>query len=208
MKYFIQTAALTVLLAIVSATFFSVNPSDARVKISERTKYYSVSGKNGKQLFRSISRKGRKLKNGDHAIASTQMTVKIRNLKTKVRGRRCVVRRVDVVVKMIYTYPRWHRNKRAPKKVRRNWAKFMKLVRKHEAHHGRINRQYAKALERQIKSTSGRVSKGCKDFGRGSIRKFKRLQRKFDRKHRRFDSREARASARVRRLQRALLASF
>ncbi|MEE9376271.1 MAG: DUF922 domain-containing protein [Rhizobiaceae bacterium] len=183
-----------------------LSKAEAKVRISERTKYYSVSGRNGKQLFKSIIRRGPKLKSTGHAIATTRTKIDIKNVKVAIKGRRCVVK-ADVRVSLLYTFPKWRGNKRASKKLKGNWDKFFHQVKRHEATHGRISREYARQLHKKINRLTGRVSKGCSDFGRRSKRSIRLIQKSFLNRHRNFDRREGRSSARIRRLQRALLIS-
>ncbi|MEE9314024.1 MAG: DUF922 domain-containing protein [Rhizobiaceae bacterium] len=202
MRAFLTAFALSLLIL---PTIWT-NPAVAKARIIERTKYYSVSGRTGKQLFKSIVRRGPKLKKTGHAIATTHTKIKITNVKVSIKGRYCVVK-ADVKVTLVYTLPKWRGSKRASKKLRRKWKKFNKLVQKHEATHGRISREYARELDRKINKLSGRVSKGCKDFGRRSKRSIRLIQKNFIKRHFSFDRREGRARSRIRRLQKALLVS-
>ncbi len=207
MKHVLRLIGLTMVFMALSISLPQTIAAFAKVKISERTKYYSVSGRTGKQLFKSIVRRGPKLRQDGHAIATTTTVFKLRNLKAGVKRRRCVVNRADLIVKITYLYPRWRNSKRASKKVRRNWAKFYKSVQRHEATHGRNSRKYAKDLHARIHKATGRISRGCKNFGRSALRSIKRLERSFVRRDRRFDRSEGRANSRIRRLQKALLIS-
>ncbi len=195
-------AAITVVLA-----FTMVNVASARVIINERTKYYSVSGKNGPQIFKSILRRGPKVRSVGHAIASTRTQLKLRNIKTVVNKRECKVTNVDVIVNITYTLPRWKGSRGASTKVRNNWKKFNARVVKHEQTHGRISREYAREIEKKIKSTRARASRKCRDFGKRQIRSISRLQRTIRKRHARFDRREGRRGARIRMLQRSLVKS-
>lgn len=180
----------------------AVDSANAGLRIKERTKYYSITGKTGKQLFGSITRRGPRR---GHAIATTRTSVKVRNLRTKVRGRRCVVRSADVIVNLTYTLPRWRASRRASKRVRNSWNAFAARVKRHEDVHGQISKKYAKRLYREILRMKGRVSRKCSDFGKRAARRIAKLQRQADREHARFDRRENQQRARVRRLQFALL---
>ncbi len=207
MRYVLRLVGLMLAITMVSISLPQTISAIARVKISERTKYYSVSGRTGKQLFKSIVRRGPKLRRQGHAIATTTTYFEIKRLKTGIKGRRCVVKSVDLIVTINYKFPRWRNAKRASKKVRRNWAKFYKSVKRHEATHGRNSRDYAKKLHARIRKATGRVSRGCNNFGRTTLRAIKRLERSFHRRDRRFDRREGWAFSRIRRLQNALLIS-
>lgn len=195
------------------AIFGWLNGASARVIVSERTVYYSVSGSTGKQLAISIQKRGPKLSRSSraistsHAIATTKTELKVRNIKPVVRGGRCKIASAEVRLKLTYTLPRWRGSRRASKEVRRNWERFVAEVKNHELEHGRISKQFAADIDREIKRASGRVSRKCKNFGDRSVRKFNSLKRRADRRHARFDRREGRRFAKVRRLQRALVNS-
>lgn len=176
--------------------------ANAGLRVKERTKYYTVSGKTGKQLFRSITRRG---PNRGHAIATTRTDIAVRNLRTKKRGRHCVVSRADLIVTLTYTLPRWRGAKRASKRVRSRWNAFAARVNRHERVHGQISKKYAKRIYRELRRMKGRVSRNCSDFGNRANKRIAKLQRQAAREHARFDRREASSRARVRRLQVALI---
>jgi predicted secreted Zn-dependent protease len=195
-------AAITVLMA-----FTLAHSASARVIINERTKFYTVSGKTGPQLFKSILRRGPKVRNVGHAIASTGTALKIRNIKTVVNRRECKVTNVDVIVDITYTLPRWTGSRGASAKVRDTWKQFNARVLRHEQTHGRISREYAREVEKKIKQARGRASRNCKNFGKRQLRSLARLQRNIRKRHERFDRREGRARSRIRLLQRSLIKS-
>ncbi|MEL6752303.1 MAG: DUF922 domain-containing protein [Pseudomonadota bacterium] len=193
----------TPLILIIVLLFTS--PVWAKVNVTERTKTYTISGKNGQELSRSIVKKGLKAVNTRHAIATTQTRLRIRNVKTAIRRNRCVVTDVDVDLSLTYTYPRWvDRNKASPR-IRKAWDKFYAQVVRHEEQHGRIAKDFARDVSKLVKRASGRVSRDCKDFGLTQRRKLERAASRSARRHARFDRREGRAFSRVRRLQRSLL---
>lgn len=195
-----------------AAAFFAVfitapalmTPADAKVIIKERTKYYSVSGRDGKSLFRSIRQRGPKHRMTGHAIATTLTSIKVRNMKFGIRGRNCVVKDLNVFVDITYTYPRWRDRNRAKANVRSAWDAFDARVKRHEETHGRISREYARSLEKKLKTLFGRKSKGCKDFGTFSERRMKQAYVAYLKRQRNFDIREGSARSRIRRLQAAL----
>ncbi|MFD0917760.1 DUF922 domain-containing protein [Pseudahrensia aquimaris] len=193
----------TVFAAMAALMFAFATTAQARVIIKERTTYYNVSGKTGKALFASISKRGPKL-NARHAIATTTSSIKLRNLKPKITSTRCRVGSVDVIANITYRYPRWSGERNASPAVRKAWKRFMKKVVQHEEIHGQIAKDQARSLERAMKRSSGRISRGCADFGRSVSRKFNSIVRQADRAHRRLDRRDGRVWSRNARLQRAL----
>lgn len=190
------------LFVVIAFAITSGDSANAGLRIKERTKYYSVTGKTGKQLFKSIERRGPRR---GHAIATTRTDIDVRNVRTRRRGRSCVVIRADVIVKLTYTLPRWRGSRRASKRVRRSWNAFAARVNRHERKHGQISKNYARKLYREIRRMKGRVSRGCNDFGKRTNVRIARLQRQAAREHARLDRREASSRSRVRRLQVALI---
>lgn len=192
-----------VLLTSLSILFFAATTAQARVIINERTTFYNVSGKSGKALFQSIGKRGPKVR-ARHAIATTTSAIRVRNLKPKITRRACRVGSVDVIVDITYRYPRWKGARKASPKLQKAWKNFMKKVRVHERIHGRIAKDHARDVHKTLKGFRGRVSRGCKNFGRGAERKFRRQAKKADRRHRMLDRRDSRVWSRNARLQRAL----
>jgi len=187
---------------VTALSYFS--PAQARLIIKERTKYYSLKGTTGRQLYRSISRRGPKGKGGRHAIAQTRTKFNIKRVKTAVKGKRCIITSADVIVDITYIIPRWKPSRNSSPRIRKIWKDFQARAIRHENRHGTINKDFAREVERQLLRTSARVSRGCKNFGKRTIRKIGRLSKRAARRHRAFDRREAWAISRSARLQRAL----
>ncbi|MDA8870689.1 DUF922 domain-containing Zn-dependent protease [Rhizobiaceae bacterium] len=186
------------------ALCLSVGAAQARVVINERTKTYTVSGSDGRQLFRSIAKRGPKSSRNQHAIATTRTDLKVQNVKTAVVRGRCVVTSVDVVLNLTYTYPKWNGSRRASPEVRKVWDNFLRQAIKHEETHGRISKDYARSVHRNFLKLRGTVSQGCADFGKRSANRLARAQARFISRQTRFDRREAWAISRSTRLQKAL----
>lgn len=199
------TAMAACLLAVVMLSIGGEKSASAKVYITERIKYYNVTGKTGRQLFRSIDRRGPKLSRNNHAIATAAYKHRFKNVKTAVKGSNCVVTSADLHVQIVYTYPRWRNRKRASAKLRKTWDQFMARVEKHEKSHGRIYREYARQLHKLMHGLKGRTSKGCKDFGKTSKRMLGFAERRHARRHNSLDRRDGWVSSRIRRLQARLL---
>ncbi|MEL6505743.1 MAG: DUF922 domain-containing protein [Pseudomonadota bacterium] len=208
LKTFSQTIVFGVALIVATASFVLISDgAEAKVRFSERTKYYTVTGTSGAKVARSMLQKGPKAGRTGHAIATTQTRVRVRNLKAAIEGRRCVVKSVDVYVDLVYTFPRWVSANKASPKVRRAWEQFYKQVERHEFVHGRISRDFGRDLHKKLLQLSGRVSNKCADFGKRQAKRINQMRTAYIKRQLRFDRREARASARVRRLQRIFLRS-
>ncbi|MEL6947049.1 MAG: DUF922 domain-containing protein [Pseudomonadota bacterium] len=179
---------------------------DARVIVKERTKYYAIRGKTGRDIFRSIGLRSKRGAGVQHAIATTTSNIRVSNVKTAIRRSRCVVVSAEVRLNLTYRYPRW-RGRGASPAVRKAWKDFFAHAVRHENTHGSISKKYARRIYNELKRTTGRVSRQCSDFSSKARRKFARLSKNLDAEHRRFDRREARRWSRNVRLQRALALS-
>jgi len=196
-----------ILVATFSTFLFMIYSAEARVTIKERTKYYSVTGKNGISLMKSILKRGPKLGRSRHAIATTNVTLKITNIKAGIRGRKCVIKSARVRLNLVYKYPKWKNRRGASARMKKAWNRFYKELQVHEKTHGKIAKQFARDMDKAIKRHSARISRGCKNFARNANRKFKKLSKAHSRKQKRFDRREHRARSRISRLQFALIKS-
>jgi len=109
-----------------------------------------------------------------------------------------------VILRLTYTLPRWRGSRRASPELRKRWEGFLALVKKHEATHGRISREYARKVHDRMKKLTGTASKNCTDIGTRKTRSLRLAREDYIRRQRGFDRREGRASSRIRRLQRAV----
>lgn len=171
---------------IVSVNLASVQ---ARVIVHEKEKYYSVRGKTGAQIYKSISKNGPKVSK-KHVVAFTSTRFKLDNFKEKITRRYCKIAKIDVVVALVYTYPKWHGYKRGSAKSRNNWDKFIKLLERHEKRHGKISVEIARKIERLVKRAKGQTSRGCEGFKTTVIRGLKLLRVKHQKLNAQFDRRE------------------
>lgn len=192
--------------ALLVAVFAYSLPADAeaRVKIKQSTSYYNVRGINGIQVAARIITLGPKVGKNRHSIASTSIKLDIKNVKPRVKNGVCSIRSVDVILTLKYRYPRWLDNRRASKRLRRNWKRFYAHVKQHERTHGKIAKEMAYEVERELRSMRGTVRRGCRDISRGAKARFAKIRKKYHAKHNRFDRLEKRANSRNTRLQKAL----
>ena len=182
----------------------AVNSASARIIVKERVTHYNVSGKTGERLWKSINRRGPKVRR-THAVATTNRKLKLRRVKTGIRGSKCVIKNVDMHVSLTYRYPKWVHRRSAKASARRTWDKFYKQLIRHEKAHGKIEKDFVKNVHRAFLKARGSKSKNCRDLKRKISRKIERLQKRANRAHRRLDRRDSYASARIRRYQRRTL---
>ncbi len=169
---------------------FDVSQSQARVILKEKTKFYSVTGKTGAELYKSMLRNGPDHGGGRKDIlASTAFTFDFKNDVFKVRKDRCILTNLDIVVNVTYTYPKWRGSKSASAETRKAWKKFEKIAILHEQEHVKITKKFASDYEKILKKSRRRASTECQNMSgiekiRSSfaIRKHERLHRRFDRR--------------------------
>lgn len=200
---FIQYAIIPILAILISLV--APETASSRVIIHKKEKFYRVHGKTGAQIYKNILKFGTKAGNYTHAIASTQVNFELKNLKGHLTSRTCKVDNVDIVVSIIYTYPKWVDRRRATPKVRKDWDRFMLYLRKHERHHGEIAIKTAKKYERVFKRSRGSVARKCEDWSNSVERKIGPLIARYHRQQAQYDRREHGRYGRIRRAQIALI---
>jgi len=180
-------------------------PAMAELRVAESTQYYPVNGRNGIDLGRAMLRGGAQRINLRHAIAATTTRFDFTDPKIDVKNGRCIVKAVTVKLYITYQLPQWQARGGASPAVRRAWDAFYKELVVHEKTHGRIARDFAKIVKRELKKLSGTVAYRCRDFGRLSEGRFAALAADLKGRQAAFDRRENLPSSRISRLQTALL---
>jgi len=179
-RHFLTAAAASLLIGQGTAQ------SHAKVTVKERTSYYSVSGKTGKAIYDQIVRKGPKLpgKKGSH-VATATISFDFRNVKGGIKGTRCVITSVDVVVNVVYRIPKWTGG--GGNDLKRAWKNFEDHIWRHEHRHRDIGVEFANKMERGFKSLTGDARRDChgleikaRELGRRSRAWHDRKQKSFD----------------------------
>lgn len=198
---------LSVVFAFSAACCFasgSLDTAEAGVKVKTKTSYYSIKGRDGKALNASMLRGGGSRIKLNHAVAATETEIEFGEPKVVVKGGRCVVEDVDVILKIRYIYPKWVNKGRASGEMRKRWNSFWRELKRHEENHGAIALAGAKSLERELKKMNGSVAIGCANFGSMAGIRLKNVIRKTAIAQRNFDRREYAASSKISKLQRML----
>lgn len=181
--------------AIITSVFISqvidVSPSQAGIILKERTKFYTVTGKTGKEIYHSM------IKNGpDHGetnkdvLASTSFKFDFKNDVVLIKNNRCVLTNLDIVVDVTYTYPKWRGSRNASKETRQAWKEFQKVAVWHEQQHVKITKKFLKDYEKILKQSRSRVSTDCKDLSTFTKIRAGLAITKHERRHKRFDRRD------------------
>ncbi|MDJ0614671.1 MAG: DUF922 domain-containing protein [Rhizobiaceae bacterium] len=173
------------------------SPASAKIILKEKVTYYKVSGKTGKQIFKSMLDNGPKIgRRNEHALATTEFDYDVTNLDVGIKNGRCIFNNLDVVVRVKYLYPSWRGNGSASKATRAAWKTFEKSVIWHEGQHVKIAMEYAKEYEKVLKKMKLRVSDDCSKANALSKFGAVRAALKHNRKQRRFDRRDLRRGGR------------
>jgi predicted secreted Zn-dependent protease len=184
---------------------FAANPVQAKVIVKETTKYYTIKGKNGVELAEAILDGGRRNIKLRHAIAATSTSYEIGDAEIEIDNRRCRVKKIDVIVEINYLFPKWQANADATPKLRAAWKKFYQELVRHEKTHGKIAKDGARQLERELERISGTVALGCRDFGAFSEMRLNAIGRLLKNRQDAFDMREDFVTSRISRLQATLI---
>lgn len=189
MQKFILGLSIILTLTFMSPIFM-ISQSHARVILKEKTKFYTIKGTTGVEIYKSM------LKNGpDHGgslkdvLASTSFKFDFKNDVFTVYKNRCVLTNLDIIVNVTYTYPKWRDSKKASAETRRAWKKFQKIAILHEKEHVKITRKFANDYEKLLRKSRRRAASECEDVSLSekirtsfAIRKHERLHRLFDRR--------------------------
>lgn len=200
----ISRALLACVLAVLAACWSAGNAA-ARIVVIEKVAYYPVSGLNGLDLGRAMLKGGARTINLRDAIAATTTTFDFSKPVVAVEHGRCVVKSINVHLRILYQFPKWNGRGRASRSLRRNWDAFYAELVRHEHEHGRIAKKYAKRVEQEMLRLSGTVAFGCRDFGRFSEMRFNALVAQLKQAQLAFDRREDLPTSRITRLQVRLL---
>lgn len=183
------------------------NGANAKVYVKERTKFYAVSGKTGKQVMVRMIKQGPNVPGVKHALASTQANIKVKKVDVRRKGGRCIIRKADVELLLTYHYPKWRNKRKAKRHIQKRWEQFFAGVVRHEKYHAKLFRQTAQQFQRDLTRITGSVNRNCRDMGPKVQTRLRNLVRANGRKHAAFDRKESRKSAKVRVLQRAFVAA-
>ncbi len=164
-------------------------PAAARVIINENTKYYTVSGKNGAEIYKQISAKGPRIRNKKgHYVATANISYKITNTKGYAWNKQCLIDSIDVVINVTYTIPKWVPGKGASPQLKSSWKSFIDSVWRHEKRHVAIAKDSAYELWRALKRVKGDLRMDCKDMAAPLKKRAEQVWKNYERKQERFDN--------------------
>ncbi len=184
-------AALTAMM-VMGATDYA-----AAARVSTSTKTYSISGKTGDQLLKSMNRRGPKHGFLSRAIAQTAYQIDW-DVQIGVERGNCRLRRATPIMKMTYTYPQ-PSDSLSPE-MRRRWNTFMVGVRKHELQHGAYATQMANAAERSLRGIRVANDPTCRKTTALMKQRVQAVYETYEAKQIVFDQREHRRNGNIHRL--------
>lgn len=189
----------TVLLC--NACFVFSHAAYAKVRVTERVKYYTVGGNSGEEIMKNMIRKGPKISGlAKNALAIAEIEIEPTNLKIGLKNRRCRISNVDVRVNVKYTLPKWRGSNRASRATRNAWTRFIKTVRWHEKQHTKIAQDHANQLQRAILRLRPTSSRRCSADSFRISSKVRRMERQHRKRQIAFDKKDlGRGGAGVRR---------
>lgn len=193
MSLYVLSATAKIMLLTVCCFTCVTQETNARVIFKEKTRYYDVSGSNGAEIYRSMAINGPN--HGGMAkeiLASTQFTFAVENVNAEYRGHRCVIKSVDVIVGVTFTYPRWRNRRGASSQTRRAWNDFQRLAILHEKEHVKITRSFAESYERTLLRSRRTSASDCKSRSLGEKFRTSIAIKKHERLHKLFDKRDLR----------------
>ncbi len=195
-----RSSKLIIALALVGIGFSPgfAEKAKARVILKESTSYYTVTGSTGKEIYKNMINKGPNLGGvRGHALATTEYKYDVRNIDVNVVNGRCVPKKLDVVVSVKYTYPKWRGSSKARSSTRNAWNNFRKAVVWHERQHVKIAMEYAKDFEKVLRQSRLRFANN--DCNTNSFRtafKANQIALRHNRKQKQFDRRDLRRGGR------------
>lgn len=188
-------------LSLTTAVLLASTPALADWKAVEQVKNYSITGRTGLELYKSIGERGPQIGN-TRAVAHT--TFKLTwTRKYEPRGNSCVLAVARPKLIITYTLPKPKGELPAP--VRRNWETFISGIAAHERVHG----DYIKDMVREIEALSVGFTvegdPGCKKIRAELTEHLAALSQAQRQKSRDFDKVEMGSGGNIQRLILALV---
>lgn len=190
-------------LAAFAAFFAFAGPSMAG-KVTVKTEYYSISGKTGVDLVRSMARKGPRHGFLSKAIAVTRFKPAVRGDMVHKNGV-CRTKNAEFDLAITYVYPK--PSGKLPADVSRRWSAFFAGVEKHEQTHGRLGKELARSIDRKLHGFSMKDKPGCRAATAAMLKDVKKTVVAYDARQRAFDAKEHRSGGNVETMLRRLVAT-
>lgn len=179
--------------------------ASAKVSVSEKNRYFSVTGKTGKQVYQQIRRRAPPELRRKRWIAATYAKYNFKQVKFGMKDNRCVATKVNIHLNLTYHYPKWKNRKKGSVNLQKRWRSFEKELARHEKTHGRIFREMVQAIEREIRNTKSVSRNNCRNYIRVIKRKIGAIEKSYSRKQDAFDRKENRSNSTISKLESAFV---
>lgn len=168
--------------------------ASAKPRITEKTRYYTISGKTGLALMQDMNRRGPRQGFLSKAIAQTRYTTNFRGDMVHEHGV-CSVSGGGVDLAITYVYPKPRGKVTAA--LAKRWRAFAAQTVRHEEEHGRLARAMAAELDRFIRDFAMRDGRSCRKAEARMRRDTNRIYKRYTKLQNEFDQREHRAGGAV-----------
>ena len=157
----------------------------SNVKITERTRYYSVSGPNIQALVKAMTRRGPYSEDhGRRAVGLADYKYRT-NVKTYKKDGLCRVKSVSISMQIYYFVPKLSQPKKLRARDHSKWRRIAAMILRHEKHHGRFYKRLANEL--QVTLARMKPQKSCSKFKVMEKKIRKRLEKRDKNRNRNFD---------------------
>lgn len=180
----------------------ALGTASAADRVSIKTKYYTVSGSTGLQLYASMVKRGPKQGFTSRAIAQTAYTVNW-NAEVKPSGGGCRVVSAVPKLSITYTYPK-PAGPVSPA-LQRRWTRFMAGVRIHEEKHGRLAREMVDVAVRSVRGLKMANDPSCSKLRADIKRRARAIYDDYETRQEKFDAVEHKDGSNIDRLIGALV---
>jgi len=176
------------------------------VIVKERTTYYQLDGKNGRQLIKGFKADKNKsgyayLKSSNRLIAYVHFEVDVVNVRKQHSPHYCFIHDADVVIKAHYLFPKWKGKKRGSLALQKTWQEFMDYAVWHEKQHVEITKEYARNYITLLKQTKFPLLGDCNVMPKETQKSVARMVKQMKAKQDKFDRSEAKPGGRSYMLQ-------
>lgn len=189
----------------ISAILALAPEARAKLIVKEQTRHYNIWGKTGRQIHAKLGRRGPWRIRKKHAIAATVRTFEFKNIKFTERGKKCVLTNIDIHLTLTYYFPKWINKNNGSKKLQKLWGVFSRELVRHERVHGKYFKDTMRQFEKELLRTTGRLSDNCSGMLRSAKARLDKIEARGDLRHAAFDRREKKPTAKIRKLEKAIV---
>ncbi|MEM9881161.1 MAG: DUF922 domain-containing protein [Pseudomonadota bacterium] len=158
------------------------------LKITEKTKTYSIKGQTAAQFAASMTSRGpysRQLRRRVWASATRSLSFRMNYRRTSGS---CTNRGARVDMDIVYRMPRLASKSGVPRSQLRKWQRMYAILLTHERVHGRYYKQLARQVHKAL--ARKRTAKNCSDIDRWAKALVKKMSAANVRKNLRFETRD------------------